>query len=436
MSDDLFESLRIAETALKQSAEIRQLHSTSVKIAMEQAEVARKFGLSNDAVIKNIGTAMESTLVPALRMAREQMNSDGMAAVILGLSAAIQAQKVQIPKGMETVVDALKVESAIIKNAAACVQTPAITALMEACQNQQLISGMESFLGIFASSKITKISNIAFLKSVSGVVSLEDGRLPYGWKSIINRMHKPTAEKLTQVTDVSADIENKNFVSDERNSASVHVGELNVITSTLDLFSEITVHDLIILQNTLAKGAAFALEEKAGRKIYEIIRNWNRCIDFDREYYFHCRANKAGEAPYTEDDMKRAPRSCVGPGRYNYSGICHYYFSDSAHGAKNEVLKHNREAIAQTAKLSPVKPIKLIDFSGENKKKIRFLDYIRFDVTDKAQLPREYLIPQFVASCCEKAGIDGIKYYGSKEYNNYVTWNDGYFEIVDMWTEE
>ena len=40
---------------------------------------------------------------------------------------------------------------------------------------------------------------------------------------------------------------------------------------------------------------------------------------------------------------------------------------------------------------------------------------------------REYLLPCFVADCCRESGIEGIKYYGSKEYKNYVSWDDSYF---------
>ena len=42
----------------------------------------------------------------------------------------------------------------------------------------------------------------------------------------------------------------------------------------------------------------------------------------------------------------------------------------------------------------------------------------------------EYLIPSFVADCCYSSNIDGIKYYGSKEYTNYVTWDDRHFDFL------
>lgn len=59
--------------------------------------------------------------------------------------------------------------------------------------------------------------------------------------------------------------------------------------------------------------------------------------------------------------------------------------------------------------------------------------YLRFSLTDKSdKMPKEYLIPCFVADCCKCIGFEGIKYYGSKEYNNYVVWDDGFFDYAGM----
>lgn len=47
-----------------------------------------------------------------------------------------------------------------------------------------------------------------------------------------------------------------------------------------------------------------------------------------------------------------------------------------------------------------------------------------------ARCRRVYLIPNYVSDCCCAHDIEGVKYYGSKKYSNYVTWNAGYFEFV------
>ena len=43
---------------------------------------------------------------------------------------------------------------------------------------------------------------------------------------------------------------------------------------------------------------------------------------------------------------------------------------------------------------------------------------------------KEYLLPNYVASCCREIGIDGIK-YRSTGYNCCVLWKDDYFEFVE-----
>ena len=98
-----------------------------------------------------------------------------------------------------------------------------------------------------------------------------------------------------------------------------------------------------------------------------------------------------------------------------------------------EVGKHTKDSRVQVAKLKPIKTIRMIDLSHETTSKNKFLDYCRFAPKPEEYplIKKEYLIPCYVASCCKKQGIEGIKYYGSKEYKNYVSWDDTYFDIVD-----
>ena len=115
----------------------------------------------------------------------------------------------------------------------------------------------------------------------------------------------------------------------------------------------------------------------------------------------------------------------------------HYYFSDMEKGAVLEVRKHTKDTRVQIAKLYPNKSIRMIDLSEEITTKNKFLEYCRFKPSQEhyTNLKREYLLPCYVAGCCERHGIEGIKYYGSKEYKNYVSWNDGYFDIVESYIQ-
>ena len=47
----------------------------------------------------------------------------------------------------------------------------------------------------------------------------------------------------------------------------------------------------------------------------------------------------------------------------------------------------------------------------------------------QSMIVKQYLLPNYVASCCKRLGIDGIKYL-SGNYACYVTWKDDYFDFV------
>ena len=56
---------------------------------------------------------------------------------------------------------------------------------------------------------------------------------------------------------------------------------------------------------------------------------------------------------------------------------------------------------------------------------------MRFTVENETgKTVHEYLLPNYVASCCKEIGIDGIR-YRSTGYNCCVLWKDDYFEYAE-----
>ena len=218
--------------------------------------------------------------------------------------------------------------------------------------------------------------------------------------------------------------------------------ELNTVCAAKWIFEETSEEmfgnlELVDFMTVLFRTPTFGMQTDVGRRIFELIRYiWEdgRGYDlnhgFDRETYYHARARSNDAAPYTADNMLRAPVGVTGPGRYNYPGRSHYYFSDTKTGAEAEVRKHNPDAIIQTIRLNPVREAQLLDLSETMRRGTIFLRFLRFDLEAvNEKMPREYLIPCFVSDCCKTVGFDGIKYYGGKGYSNYVTWEDGYFRM-------
>lgn len=318
-------------------------------------------------------------------------------------------------------------------------QWSSLSYLVDACRTPEIVSLQDSLmrndfggLQLFADSlKSTHIeaANIAIIK----IAPIFEGiSFPRGIMSAVNGLHVEAAKRLLNSESVSFDTKDKHFYVETSPEDRATVSETNILCSSLQLLSDIDEADLISFLTQLEKFPAFASEHDTGKRIREIVAQWNQYLDFDHDFFYHARSLPEGACPYTEDALRQAPAGYTGHGRYNYVGQSHYYFSDVEKGAILEATKHTKDTRVQIAKLHPIRSIRMIDLSGEITTHNKFLEYCRFNPVP-AQYPnikREYLLPCFVASCCEMHGIEGIKYYGSKEYRNYVSWNDGYFDIV------
>lgn len=350
--------------------------------------------------------------------------------------------------------DVVKVVSAQQELLAACttsLQTPAIRDMADRFSSKDYFGAYES-LASSLSGLTVRGPDIALLGNVGGLLeSLGDfgygGSIPRGTKTFVRDLSKASLERLSVSEDVSVDIRGKrllaadaetdpgacNCVGDDSGVVSANVRSFNVLTSSLSFLEGLSEVDMMKLQQLCSDDPAFARDCKAGRVIWETVRDWKDAISFDRPVYYHARLKPAGRAPYLKDDMAKAPRLLVKAGRFNGPQKAYYYFSDTEHGAMQEIGKHGSEDEAQVAEIEGKRDVRLIDLSGVGRGTNYFLKYLRFPFTNTDQvIPPEYLVPNFVAQCCRHAGIDGIKYYGSKTYSNYVVWDDDLFRIASM----
>lgn len=306
-------------------------------------------------------------------------------------------------------------------------KTPEIVSLQNSLI-QNNFEGLQAFADSLKSTHI-EAANIAIIRMAP---IFEGVSFPRGIISAVNGLHIDAARRLLNSDAVSFDVEDRCFYVEASPDDRATVSETNILCSSLQLLSDIDEADLISFLTQLEKYPAFASEHETGKRIREIVAGWEQYLDFDHEYFFHARALKEGACPYTEVELRQAPTGYTGHGRYNYVGQSHYYFSDEEKGAILEVTKHTKGTRVQIAKLHPNRSIRMIDLSGEITTQNKFLEYCRFNPSPEQypNIKREYLLPCYVAGCCEMHGIEGIKYYGSKEYTNYVSWNDGYFDIV------
>lgn len=277
--------------------------------------------------------------------------------------------------------------------------------------------------------------NIAMLRLLPDYLEY---KLPYGVKDTVKKLSKKAAKRVAEADDILYDTKDRKFYHEEEPEKKVAARTITVITSSIELFADITVSQLIPFISKLADNKTFAINHPIGKHIYEIIQSWNMFIDFDCEVFYHARPIEGEEKPYQlylEQEMLKAPPYISSHGRFNEVGSSCYYFADKKEGAINEIKKHcsSKNHAIEVAEIKPKRSIKMIDLSEAGlSKRNNFIDYIRLAASNNSgKIKKEYLLPNFVAACCREAGIEGIKYYSSG-YNCYVTWQDDYFSFVDF----
>lgn len=334
----------------------------------------------------------------------------------------------QLTSGLDATRNVLQLHWDTLAQIATAVETPEIQKLKTGLLNYDY-SALQAFSQSLNAVRI-EAPNLALLKNAR-VFSQVD--LPKGIPTVIKGLHSDTARRLTTAEDISFDTTTKRFYVESAPENTATVSEMNVVCSSMELLAGIDETDLISFLNILDDELPFASESKVGRQIIEIINDWDTFIDFDKPEFYHARTLKDGVCPYTNADLLKAPHGVTGHGRFNSVGQNHYYFSDASKGAIMEVKKHTSEKRVQIARLRPITHVRMLDLSEEITSRNTFLELCRCSIPTNSHntIHREYLLPCYVAACCKRARIDGIKYYGSKEYKNYVTWADSHFSVID-----
>lgn len=268
--------------------------------------------------------------------------------------------------------------------------------------------------------------NFAVVRMLPNYADLE---LPRGSKKVLKSLTKTTAKKLLQSDKIWFDPKEKDFYHKDSPDVKLSADQITVVESSLELFEEFSLDSLVSFESKLEQNYAFALQHPVGARIFEMLKNWNHFISFEDITYYHARILGEHQRPYHDSEMMKAPTNVSAHGRYNEVGRSCYYIAEDKEGALKEIYKHS--VGTQVIGLKAVKPVKLLDLSGEARKTNRFIEHMRFTVENETgKTVHEYLLPNYVASCCKELGIDGIR-YRSTEYNCCVLWRDDYFEYAE-----
>ena len=390
---------------------------------------AMKAMLENMRVVTNLFASN-----PALDSAVRQAN-------MLTTSPAIQALKGFTnlfndtfsgnEKVMESFLGAFSFQTELLRSTQQFYLTETISTFRNNLMHNNYFSAIEAITKSLKSS-IIEVPNIALLRLNKPLLDLIDVDLPRGLRTSIDTLHTKTAIDLSTSDNISYNSKDATFFVEASPDDNCKAKEVNVIFSAARLFSELTEEELFALHRHLSTYPSLGPAHYVGEKIMKLVKNIETTISFDSQYFYHARLIDDDAPPYTDEDMTCAPHGITSFGRFNHIGDNYFYFSDQKTGAVEEVRKHSPKNKVQVAKLRPKGKIRMVDIS-QNEENV-FLKYCRFkfDPTSNKKVPREYLIPSYFSDCCKLQGFDGIKYYGTQSYKNYVTWKDGHFVFVDQ----
>ena len=424
------------------------LNSSTMQMAASAAEQIRKQQAS---VIQTLQDAIQ----PYHSMTEQ--NSSGLAAATASISSVAKTlvpddainSMTESMKTVATVVQPYQDMNLFKANVLAAIESATITPELQAFRSQlesnvqaMGLTAISDYIGGLASQwdnalalsdvldRSIAAQNLAVVRMLP---NYNDLVLPRGSKKVLKSLTKTTAKKLMESDKIQFDPKGKNFYHKESPDVKFSADQITVVESSLELFEEFSLDSLLSFESKLEQNYAFASRHPVGVRIFEMLENWNYFVSFENITYYHARPLDEHQRPYHDFKMMRAPMNVSAHGRYNEVGRSCYYIAEDKEGALKEIYKHSggTKPRVQVIGLKAVKLVKLLDLSGEAKKTNRFIEHMRFTVENEVgKTVLEYLLPNYVASCCKEIGIDGIR-YKSSGYNCCVLWKDDYFEYVE-----
>lgn len=427
------------------------LNSSTMQMAASAAEQIRKQQASVIQTLKPLQDAIQ----PYHSMTEQ--NSSGLAAATASISSVA---KTLVPDdAINSITESMKTVATVVQpyqdmnlfkaNVLAAIESATITPELQAFRSQlesnvqaMGLTAISDYIGGLASQwdnalalsdvldRSIAAQNLAVVRMLP---NYNDLVLPRGSKKVLKSLTKTTAKKLMESDKIQFDPKGKNFYHKESPDVKFSADQITVVESSLELFEEFSLDSLLSFESKLEQNYAFASRHPVGVRIFEMLENWKHFVSFGNITYYHARPLDEHQRPYHDFEMMRAPMNVSAHGRYNEVGRSCYYIAEDKEGALKEIYKHSggTKPRVQVIGLKAVKLVKLLDLSGEAKKTNRFIEHMRFTVENEVgKTVLEYLLPNYVASCCKEIGIDGIR-YKSSGYNCCVLWKDDYFEYVE-----
>jgi RES domain-containing protein len=209
-------------------------------------------------------------------------------------------------------------------------------------------------------------------------------------------------------------------IVDKRSDKMLPLDEAPTTLSILDVIEGLTADEVFTFYDHLTQFPMLGLEHKIGQKILKAVKGLkapaftNVPLKLYRARYWL----EGQPIPFSSNQMFEAPYGAAGNGRWNVTGQGLLYTSDSLDGAIAE-LKGASTLPMDIIEWEFTQKLTCLDL-GE--KECPFIDFCQQPSYKVSNIDQAYLVPNFLAQCCQMAKIDMLRYSSSamSRVTNYL----------------
>lgn len=283
------------------------------------------------------------------------------------------------------------------------------------------IGAKEKGIGFSAQPKNQQLINNAIEKILNETCVKCGVKLPTPYVKWVGR----TVLDSSDVSVSGKPKQRKEYTIKTKDGNKMLPSDSHTIISTTEMFSNISEDQVLEFINFLDDTPYLAMLNSVGKKIYKGLK---QIKDKDTgfvnlkkgtEVYRTRQLEKSDSIPTNLKDFFDVPRGVTKLNRFNHLGFqCTYVCTNSDVAIKE--LKD--DCIFSCAKGKLTRSFKVLDMTKSTN---NVFDYCLKEKGSSKSMPREYLLPNFIANVCINLGIDGIKYRSVLDTGvfNYVLFN-------------
>ncbi len=205
---------------------------------------------------------------------------------------------------------------------------------------------------------------------------------------------------------------------DDIEETGIPIEESIEVFGLTSVISNITTEEAMDFYNHLSTYPMLGLAHPVGIKIIDELDKF-QLLKVSGITLFKARPlGKGRDIPYSEPEMFEAPYGKPDQGRFNVRGQGVLYVGDDFEGTIKEAPNPDGQRVT-VLKMTLKETLSILDIASSS---CPIFEYCNYPWVDSDPNRHAYLVPNFVAQCCQMKGLEGIRYASTKKPGmmNYV----------------